>query len=59
MVRIILESSCPGHALQALKESLAAYCEKYGDVKVVSIEETEIAEQMEIGGRDEQEVCSQ
>ena len=48
-MRIVLEVDAPaGHAI-GVKEALAMDVEKYGDVRVVSVEARE-PEQMQIGG---------
>lgn len=50
-MRIVLEVDAPaGHAI-GVKEALAMDVEKYGDVRVVSVEVRE-PEQMRIGGAD-------
>ena len=41
MYRIVIECRVPPFALHGLKEDLASYCEKYGDCRVVAIEEVE------------------
>ena len=39
MVHAVIEINAPSGALQGIKESLAMYCERFGDCKVISIKE--------------------
>lgn len=39
MYRIIIEYKGPPYLIQGVKEELAMCCEKYGDCRVVSVEE--------------------
>jgi len=45
-------NALPGQAI-GIKEHLAIHCERYGDVRVISVQETSARpmEQMTIGGR--------
>ena len=51
-VRILMEADVPPYMLEGLKEDIAMYCEKYGDVKIVKIDDksNKPAEQMKMGG---------
>lgn len=40
MLRITLEVEAPAEAAQGVKEQIAMELEKYGDVRVVKVEET-------------------
>lgn len=47
MLRIVVEVDCPAGMEFGVKEQVAMDCEKYGDAKVVSVEEIP-ARQLEI-----------
>lgn len=49
MLTIVLHVDRPAGQAIGVKEDLAMYCEKYGDVRVVSVTETH-PEQLRIGG---------
>lgn len=51
-VRILLEADVPPYLVDGLKEDMAMYCEKYGDVKIIRIDDgsDKKVEQMKIGG---------
>lgn len=48
MYTIILQVNAPSGSEQGIKESLAMYIERFGDVRVVSIKE-DVPEQMGFG----------
>ena len=37
MIKVILNVNAPPEAAQSIKETLAMYCERFGDTRVVSI----------------------
>lgn len=39
MIVVVMEVNAPGNMAQAVKESLAMLVERYGDTRVVSVEE--------------------
>lgn len=41
MYRITIECRVPPFALHGLKEELAMYCERFGDCRVVSVDEVQ------------------
>lgn len=47
MLHIHLTVNAPEGCIQAVKETLAMYCERYGDTRIVSIKE-ELPQQQEI-----------
>lgn len=49
MLTIVIQVNAPEGAAQAVKEALAMYMERYGDTKVISIQE-ELPQQMGFGG---------
>lgn len=52
MLRVILEANVPLHEVEGLKEDIAMYCEKHGDVRIVQIDDDskKPTEQMRMGG---------
>ena len=50
-VRILMEADVPPYLVDGLKEDIAMYCEKYGDVKIIQIDDgSRPVEQMKMGG---------
>lgn len=37
MIKVVLTVNAPPEAVQSIKETLAMYCERFGDTRVVSI----------------------
>lgn len=48
MLRVVIMVDAPGWQAQGIKESLAMELERYGDTRVVSVEDLDRAEQMEM-----------
>lgn len=53
MLFITIQVNAPAVAAIGIKEDLAMYCERYGDVRVISVQEppSRPMEQMTIGGK--------
>jgi len=49
MIRITLQINNSTDDIIAVKETLVMYCEKFGDVRIVNVENVEL-EQMRLGG---------
>lgn len=51
IVRLVMEADVPSYLVEGLKEDMAMYCEKYGDVKIIQVDDgSRPVEQMKIGG---------
>ena len=51
MLTITVKIKDPHADIQAVKEALAYYCERYGDLQLIDVREERTEKQMEIGGR--------
>ncbi len=53
MLIITIQANAPPGQAIGIKEDLAMYCERYGDVRVISVQEppARTMEQMTIGGK--------
>ena len=48
---IVIRVNAPLDSEQAVKESLAMYCERFGDCRVVEIREDKVEQQTFLGGK--------
>ena len=48
MLRVVIDVACPEGYIEAVKETLAMYLERFGDIRIISVVPTEQAVQMEM-----------
>lgn len=48
---IVIQVNAPPGSEQAVKESLAMFCERFGDCRVVEIREDKVEQQTFLGGK--------